>query len=625
MIRQHRQAILCMAIIAMLLSVTAFAVEGYKNFDVAIYVRAQETKEMGDINWLQPKWDIISSQLHVDKIYLETHRDQLLVDKETMLKAKQFFESKGVKTAGGITLTMNERNRFQTFCYTNPEHRKKVQEIVELTASIFDELILDDFFFTNCKCDLCVKAKGKKSWTDYRLELMQKAAEDLIVKPAKKVNPQIKVVIKYPNWYEHFQGLGFNLETQPHTFDGVYTGTETRDPSSDQHLQAYESYLIIRYFDNLRPGHNYGGWVDTGGSRYLDRYAEQLWLTLLAKAPEITLFEFRAATMEVRDTQRGEWQGQGTTFDFDAMKKPFTLPDGTTSTKTTIAGAAAYSFEQVDKVLGELGKPVGLKSYKPYHSVGEDFLQNYFGMIGIPMDIVPEFPVAEKMILLTESAAFDPDIVKKIKGQLAAGKNVTITSGLLKALQGKGIEDIAEIRYTDRKALVKDFRAGWGQFVQSPVEILIPQIMYLTNDSWEEVSGFDGTNGWPMLHSAAYSNGKLFVLTVPESFTDLYNLPVEVLSRFSETLLQNMYVRINAPGYVSLFVYDNNTFIIESFRDTAVDVNIILDSAMKSLRTLDDNQPLTGEDVRGWFGAPVTKKSYKTTIKPHSFRVFRCE
>jgi len=37
--------------------------------------------------------------------------------------------------------------------------------------------------------------------------------------------------------------------------------------------------------------------------------------------------------------------------------------------------------------------------------------------------------------------------VDKIKAQLVAGKSVAITSGLLRALQGKGIEDIVEARY----------------------------------------------------------------------------------------------------------------------------------------------------------------------------------
>jgi len=33
------------------------------------------------------------------------------------------------------------------------------------------------------------------------------------------------------------------------------------------------------------------------------------------------------------------------------------------------------TFEKVDKFLGQLGNPIGIKSYKPYHSLGEDFLQ----------------------------------------------------------------------------------------------------------------------------------------------------------------------------------------------------------------------------------------------------------
>ncbi|MEI9905602.1 MAG: hypothetical protein WDN06_17865 [Asticcacaulis sp.] len=80
-------------------------------------------------------------------------------------------------------------------------------------------------------------------------------------------------------------------------FDGIYTGTETRDPViTDQLLQQYESYEIIRYYSNIRPyNKNGGGWVDTYSTLYADRYAEQLWDTLFAKAPEITLFNWMPA------------------------------------------------------------------------------------------------------------------------------------------------------------------------------------------------------------------------------------------------------------------------------------------------------------------------------------------
>lgn len=616
------------------MSLPANVARGYENFKVSVYCRAYETREMNDVKWIEPRWTELTRQVHVDKIYLETHRDLIVVDEATLTAAKKFFAGRGVQTAGGITLTVNERNRFETFCYTNPEHRRKVQEIVEYTARHFDEVILDDFFFTSCKCDLCIRAKGDQSWTEYRLGLLAEAARDLIVGPAKAVNPKVKVVVKYPNWYEHFQGLGFNLETEPAIFDGLYTGTETRDPSGNQHLQQYLGYLIFRYFDNLKPGHNGGGWVDTGGMMYMDRYAEQLWLTLFAKAPEITLFDIRQVLRPLPPSSNVAWRGQQTSFDFDEMIKPVKLADGTTVAPTTIARAAGYTFEKVDRVLGKLGNPIGVKSYKPYHSTGEDFLHTYLGMCGIPMDLVPQFPAGEKMILLTECAKFDPTIVAKIKGQLRDGKSVMITSGLLRALQGKGIEDIAELRYTDRKAVVKEFGGGFGPRMQAKAEMVIPQIQYLTNDAWEELSAMNETNGWPMLISAGYAKGTLYVLTIPESFTDLYNLPAGVLSRIKDTLTRELPVRVDGPGRVSLFVYDNGTFIVESFLDEPVDVGVTVTKQVTGLHDVLSDEVLAparsgaGGPRLGGFGGRGPNAGPRTTftvpLKPHSYRVFEC-
>ena len=599
----------------------------YKNFTVSVYARAYEVRDMADQKKLQETWDLISRQVKIDKIYLETHRDKMIVDEKTLASAIKFFKSKGLKVAGGITYTIDERNNFETFCYSNPEHRALAKHIAEYTAKYFDEFILDDFFFTSCKCDLCIKAKGDMSWTDFRLKLMTEAARDLIINPAKAVNPKVKIVIKYPNWYEHFQGLGFNLKTEPSMFDGIYTGTETRDAvNSDQHLQQYESYLIFRYFENIAPGRNGGGWVDSGGASYLDRYSEQFWLTLFAKAPEITMFDYRQLQSAVRPGQRGAWQGTGTSFDFDEMMKPYKQTDGTEVKPSTIARAAGMTFEQVDKFIGLLGKPIGLKSYRPYNATGEDYLQNYLGMIGIPMDLCPEFPDDGKMILLTESAKYDPTIVQKIRQRIQSGKNVMITSGLLRALQGKGIEDIVELTYTDRKALVNEFKAGWGRIVRSSQEILIPQINYLTNDSWEEISAIRGATGWPLLLRAQYSKGYLYVLTIPENFSDLYQYPPEVLNRIRSVASQGMNVRLEGPSMVSLFLYDNGTFITESFLSEPVKVKVVTTSTDGSIEDLLSGETITGTAVQAFMAMnrqAGPEHSFEITVKPHSYRVFR--
>jgi hypothetical protein len=566
----------------------------YKNFDVAVYCRVYEVRQMKDPAYLENAWAAISKHVKVDKIYLETHRDRIVVDQETLDKAKGFFEGKGLKVAGGITATINESNQFETYCYSNPEHRRKLQEVVEFTAKNFNEITLDDFFFTSCKCDLCIRAKGKRSWTQFRLEQMDEAGRSLVMKPARAVNPKVKVTIKYPNWYDHFQNLGFNLETQPKYFDKIYTGTETRDPVySNQHLQPYHGYSIFRYFENVKPGGNAGGWVDSGGLRNLDRYAEQLWLTLFAKAPEITLFDIRQ------------------------LYQPVRRDDGSMAPESELARLAGYVFQQVDGFVGKLGKPIGVKTYKPYHSSGEDFLASYLGMIGIPMDIVPDFPAEATTVLLTEAAKYDPAIVDRIRRQLQDGKNVVITSGLLKALQGKGIEDIVELEYTGRTVSTREF-FGRGLSARSETDILIPEIRYATNDSWEVVSALTSparTTATPILHSAKYSKGVLYVLTIPQAQGDLYSLPADVLTAIRNVVCRDLYVRLEAPSQVSLFVYDNDTFIVESFRESTGTARIVTDRRIARLRDLTTGREVVGQP-RG------DKMVFETFVRPGSYSAF---
>jgi len=582
------------AVIALIASSFAFGADAYRNFKVAVYARSYEVRQMKDTALLGARWKVIENELHVDKVYLETYRDDVIPDEQTLEAAKAFFAKRGIQTAGGIAAVRNERDHFRTFCYADPAERKKLRDVVEYTAKHFDEIILDDFFFTSCVNDGEIRARGNRSWTQYRLDLMAEVARDVVVGPARAVNPKVKMVIKYPNWYDHYQFSGYNLEAEPKLFDGVYTGTETRDPVyNDQHLQPYQGYEIVRFLENVKPGANLGGWVDPPNRPYLDRYAEQLWLTLFAKAPEITLFDFRQLIDPVLDA--------------DGMQKPDTLTG-------RIAG---YTFEQVDGYLGALGKPIGVPAYKPLQSSGEDFLVNYLGMMGIPIELTPSFPASAPTILLTEQAKFDPAIVEKIRQQLTAGRNVVITSGLLRALQGKGIEDIAEIEYTDKKAVTHEFGSRW-QYYKSDSDIVIPEIRYPTNDAWETITCLSSGIGYPILLESAYSKGMLYVLTIPDNFGDLYKLPEEVLTRLKEVVAKDLFVRVEAPAQVSLFAYDNHGFIVESFLPHFQPVRLVLDKRFTAIRDLSNGQRMQGQPEGD-------RMVYRTFVLPHTYRVFTAE
>jgi hypothetical protein len=563
----------------------ALAASNYKNFQVSVYIRAQDVRQMKDPEWLRARWSVIEKALKVDKVYIETHRDMIVADEQAITQARRFFEGKGIRVAGGITTTVNERNRFQTFCYTNPEQREHLKKVVEYTARMFDEIILDDFFFTSCKCESCIRVKGSRTWTQFRLALMEEVARDLVIGPARSVNSRVKLTIKYPNWYDHYQFLGYNLEAEPKLFDKVHTGTETRDAVyNNQHLQPYLGYALFRFLENIKPGANAGGWVDPFNRRTLDRYAEELLITLFAKAPEVTLFDFHS------------------------------LLDGNPAPATLVGRVASYTFEQADSVLGRLGKPIGVKSYKPFHSSGEDFLHTYLGTLGIPIDLGPEFPIDAPTVLLTESAKFDPAIVDKIKKQLMDGKNVVITSGLLRALQGKGIRDVVELEYTGHKASATEF---WRRtdVHHSAAPILIPEIRYPTNDAWELVSCLAQDNGYPILLEASYAKGVLYVLTIPDNFADLYNLPPEVLTAIKEVIMRDLPVRVESAGRTALFVYDNDAFVVESFHPNVTTVKIVTDKRIAKLRDLVSGQELDGRPRGG-------NMVFETFLLPHSYRAF---
>ena len=139
--------------------------------------------------------------------------------------------------------------------------------------------------------------------------------------------------------------------------------------------------------------------------------------------------------------------------------------------------------------------------------------------------------------------------------------------------------------------------ARFGPVCESKQEIILPQIKYLTNDSWEEVFCLASGNGYPVLHSADYANSRLYVLTIPDNYGDLYNLPAEVLTQIRAVLAKQMYVRLDGPSQVAMFVYDNDTFIVESFRDEPVDVKIVADKRINKLRDILSGEELTGDGV----------------------------
>ena len=640
MTRWHGFAVAVTVLVAGSLAgtVSAAGPQPYKNFKVTVFIPVQVVEQMGhDPAWMQSSWQSISGRLHVDKVFIENYRSGTMADDETLSRVKDFFVSQGVAVAGGMALLgPGGGGQFQTLDYTDPKVRELVERVSAQAARHFDEFVLDDLFFFNTKSDSDIAAKGKRTWDEFRMQTMDEVSRDLILKPAKAANPKVRVIIKFPNFYPSFQGMGFDLEQQPQIFPEIWTGDETREPlTTDQQLQQYESYEIFRYFENIAPGRNGGGWVDPIAMGYLDRYAEQLWDTILAKAPAINLFEYSDLLRPAEPGDRTAWQMRPTTFNyFQMMFQCCGFPGSAGAKPVLLADAAAYALSRVDQVAGELGTPLGLGSYRPYHSTGEDFLHEVLGMSGIPVEMYPQWPEANT-VLLTEAAKQDPDIVAKIEQHLRAGDNVIITSGLLAAIQDRGMDQITDMHVTGHilaaTSYVEGFGFGGGSVIGASSPILFPEIHFYTNEDWAEVRGLANGRGVPLVLTDRYGKGELRVLTVPESLYDFYRLPSGVLDAVRRDLDLGLPVRLEGPANVTLFEYSNGAFVVESYLDQPVAVRVI--GGFDHIRNLANGTMLNGEPLspaggpffrppRPGAAPPARQYGYELQIEPHSFIAF---
>ena len=75
-----------------------------------------------------------------------------------------------------------------------------------------------------------------------------------------------------------------------------------------------------------------------------------------------------------------------------------------------------------------------------------------------------------------------------------------------------------------------------------------------------------------------------------------------------------MYVRLDAPGRVSLYVYDNDKFIVESFQENPVPTaRVVTDKRITKLLDMLTGQVLVGTSQGSTtvFETPLTSGSYR--------------
>ena len=107
-------------------------------------------------------------------------------------------------------------------------------------------------------------------------------------------------------------------------------------------------------------------------------------------------------------------------------------------------------------------------------------------------------------------------------------------------------------------------------------------------------------------------------MTIPDDYGNLYDLPEGVLNAYRRILSQDLDMYIEGPSKVSLFLYDNGTFIVESFRDEPVTIRLVTNKKIEAVKDM-----LEGSRVEK---LPESQRDhanrYLITLMPHSYKVY---
>ena len=365
----------------------------------------------------------------ITKVYMEVYRGGLVIPPGLIETGVRFLEENGFEVVGGIATVpgndfgVKQEGPLGWFNWQNPKTQNDLRKVIEDSAPFFENFIVDDFLCTSDTSLESKAVKGDRSWSEYRRTLLTELAQSVFINPAKEKNPDIKMIIKYPQWYDRFHLFGYDVAAETELFDGIWVGTESRGQYTQRFgfVQPYEGFINLRWLNSVAGDKAGGSWFDHIDCTDRD-FLEQAYQSVLAGSKELIIFSF----------------------------------------DSFISGHPGHhllmqDFEKLVSLADEVasGPVEGPAGYKPPNSDagGDLYLFDYIGMWGI--SLVPEssYPEDNDVVFLPTQAASDENVYDKINKSIENGSKIIMTSGFLaKAAEGEKLAKLAGIRWPLKEA-----------------------------------------------------------------------------------------------------------------------------------------------------------------------------
>jgi len=510
-------------------------------------------------------WETIR-RIGLTKLYIEVYRGGHEVSAEKLAFVRDWLREKDLEVVGGIATVpggdfgVRQKGPLGWFNWQNEKTQRDLERVIRMAAKLFDTFIIDDFLCTGDVSDESNAARGECSWGQYRRELLTELAGTIFIGPAKEVNPDITMIVKYPQWYDRFHLFGYDTRTLPQIFDKVWVGTETRGRNTQRFgfVQPYEGFVNYRWLAGIAGEKIGGAWFDHGDCGEHD-FIDQAYTSVLAGAAELVFFNFDNVITGHPDHEK-------IIAEFDRL-----------------ADLAAFVRDH---------PVVGVPAYKPPNSdpAGDMYIMDFLGMLGIPIIPVHEFPDEAMVIFLPAQAAADPLLAEHVDKALARGTRLIVTTNLLivspdgeKLARMMGIDPNLQSNPTRGRLMQESENANITIDLESPIEAQAGPGNIVCTSGGSQLAlltvGETPQGSIALLNTHTYSQADFDavgeVLLCPRPL-GLLEINGPALSTLRKAFCSSAF---DGPGCVTFHPFGSSggrSCVIQNFNDKAVNVSVTM-------------------------------------------------
>lgn len=493
----------------------------------------------------------------IQRVVLEGFRFGVLVAEEWLRAVRDYFERNGFGVVGGIMPLHGEafgkraegvETRQPVFCYSDRGTTDALEQEIRKLARVFNQVVIDDGFFTSCRCGECAHACIDGDWGAMRRRLLADVASRW-VRAAREENRNVRLTVKFPQYYDRYHRFGYDVVRFPKIFDAVWQGTETRDPATLDYgyVEQYQGYFNLRWMQLCAGAKCESGWfdfLDCDGQLFFD----QAVTTNLGAPEQITIYRY--------DKQF---------FGGSRMER------------------LVKNLEGLDALRNVAVKPHGVHVIKPPNADGgrDLFIFDYLGMLGIPCVPAAEISTSMRSIIVTAHGISCDAVVEAIPRALVAGRHVVMTFDALHRLASRPeILEFMGYRPADlapSRAAVRQFHLDGATYsCDGPFHVpgdLAPSDAAIL--AWAELdSSKEFPIRVPMITAKSYASGGRAIvwnlgtfgdtdfdireqLNVPVQ-SDLFNLPKQVIDFLRQTATTPHRFTIQAPARVATYLFERH-------------------------------------------------------------------